>query len=88
MLRPVRQAQFVQIIHRHLVPLLAGNALVKEREFHILDRRLERNQVEGLEDEADHPVAVIGGLPFAQVPDQTSVEPVFAGIVIIQDTQE
>ena len=85
---PGREPELLQVFHRHLVPLLPRDALVVEGELHVLHGRLEVDEVEALEHEADHPVAVVRRLLFGQVLDELAVQPVFAGVVIVQDAQD
>lgn len=86
-LRPGGEAELVEILHRQFVALVAAHTLVEERKFDVLHRGLESDQVEGLEDEADHPVAVVRGLALRQALDQFAVDVVFAGIIVVQDAQ-
>jgi hypothetical protein len=64
MVGPLLQAQFFEIFHRQFVALLAAHALVEEWKLHVFHRRLERDEVERLEDEANHLVAVFGSTGF------------------------
>ncbi len=88
MLRPVGEAEALEVIHRQLVALGTGHALIEERQLDVLDRGLEADEVEGLENEADHPVAVVGGLALGQVLDQAAVDVVFARVVVVQNAQD
>ena len=88
MLRPVLEAEAVQIFHSELMALVAAHSLVEERELDVLDGRLETDEIEGLEDKAYHPVAVVGGLALAQVLDELAVQPIFTGIIVVQDTED
>ena len=66
----------------------ARHSLIEEREFHVLHGSLETNKVEGLEHKAYHTVAVIRGLALGQVLDQLARQPVFAGVVVVQDSKD
>ncbi len=48
---------------------------------------LEGNEIEGLEDETNHTVAVLGCLRFAEVLDEGTVQIIFPRVVTIQNTQ-
>ena len=87
MVGPLLQAQFFEIFHRQFVALLAAHALVEEWKLHVFHRRLERDEVERLEDEADHLVAVFGSTGFREVFDEHIIESVFARIVVVENTQ-
>ena len=84
---PVGEAEAVEVLHGHLVAFLAADSLVEEGEFDVLDSGFEAYQVERLEDEADHGVAVGGGLLFAQAFDETAVDVVLAGVVVVEYAQ-
>ena len=66
---------------------VAADSLIEQGQFHIFDSGLETDQVIGLEYEAYHLVAVLGRLRLAQVPNQLPVDPVFSGIIIVQDPE-
>ncbi len=85
---PGREPQLVQVLHGQLVALLPRNSLIIKGKLHVLHGCLEVDQVKALEHEADHPVAVVRRRLFAQVPDEFPVQPVFAGIVTVQDAQD
>ena len=87
MVGPLLQAQFFEIFHRQFVALLAAHALVEEWKLHVFHRRLERDEVERLEDEANHLVAVFGSTGFREVFDEHIIESVFARIVVVENTQ-
>ena len=84
---PVLQPQAVEVLQRQGVALLAADALVEQGQGHVLHRVLERDEVERLEDEAYHAVAVLGGARLAQVLDEGAVQVVFARVVAVQDAQ-
>ena len=84
---PVLQAQAVEVLHRQGVAFLAAHALVEQGQGHVLHRVLERDEVERLEDEAYHAVAVFGGACLAQVLDERAVQVVFARVVVVQYAQ-
>ena len=52
MVRPVFQAHALELLHGKHITLLAGDALVVKRQRHILQRVLEIQEVETLEDKA------------------------------------
>jgi len=87
MLRPLCQAETVQILHGHTVPFLAPDTLIVKGQFHVLHSILETDQVERLEYEAYHPIAVIRRLGFGQVPYPCACQSVFARVVIVQYAQ-
>ena len=87
MLGPLFQAQALEILHGERVALVTVDALIEERKLYVLDRSLEADKVEGLEDESYHAVAVVGSLALAEVLDELAVQPVLARIVIVKDTQ-
>ena len=88
MARPIFQAEAVEIFHRHRLPLFPADPLVEQRQFNVFEGRFEADQVIGLEDESDHPVPVLCGLFFAEVLDEFPVQPVFSGIIIVQDAED
>ena len=87
MVGPLLQAQFVEIFHRQFVALLAAHALIEEWKFHVFHRCLKRDEIERLEDEANHLVAVFGSTGFREVFDEHIIESVFARIVVVENTQ-
>ena len=87
MVGPLLQAQFFEIFHRQFVALLAAHALVEEWKLYVFYCRLERDEVERLEDEANHLVAVFGSTGFREVFDEHIIESVFARIVVVENTQ-
>ncbi len=66
-----------------LDPLFRRNACIDQRQLHVVQRRGARQQVEGLEDEANLLVADARQLVIVELADQLSVQPVvaFAGSV-------
>ena len=68
--------------------LPAAHALIEQRQLHVLHGGLEADEVEGLEDEADHAVAVVRGLALGEVLDQAAVDVVFTRIIVVQDAQD
>ena len=87
MLCPLREAQFLQVFHCHLVALLAGYALIEKRQLNILYGRFEANEVETLEDETNHPVAVLRRLALAEVLDEFPGKVIRAGVVVVKYSQ-
>ena len=81
---PVLQAQAVQVLQCQRVAPLAAHALVEQGQGYVLDGVLEGYEVERLKDETYQAVAVLGGAVLAQVPDEGTVQPVFARIVAVQ----
>ena len=61
-----------------LDPLLGGHAGIDQRQFHVVQRRGSRQQVEGLEYEADFLVADAGQFVVIQFADQLAVQPIVA----------
>lgn len=84
MSRPLRQSQPVEIFHCHLMALAAAHALIEQRQLNVFHCCLERYEIERLEDESNHAVAVFRRPPFAQVPYQLSAETVFARVVVVE----
>ena len=80
----VSEPEAFEVFHGQHVAPLAAYALVHERERHVFERVLERNEVERLEHEADKAVAVVGRLVLAQVLDGRSGERVFAAVVSVE----
>ena len=71
---PLFQPQAVQIFQCQRITFAAAHSLIKERKRHILHCILEGNEIEGLEDETNHTVAVLGCLRFAEVLDEGTVQ--------------
>ena len=82
---PLCQAQPVKIFHGHLVAFLSAYALVEQWQFDVFNRRLKRDEVERLEDEPYHLVAVFGCTAFAEVPYWHTIEQVFARVVVVKN---
>ncbi len=68
--------------------LLARDALIEKRQLNILYGRFEADEVEALEDESYHPVAVFGRLSFREVLDKLSGKVISAGVVVVKDAQD
>ena len=83
--RPVLQSQSVEVLHGEQVTFLAADALVEERKGDVLHGVLEGDEVERLEDEAYHAVAVFRRTVLAEVLDERAVEVILARIVVVQD---
>lgn len=62
--------------------------LVVERQGDVFDGVLVIDQVEGLENIADHIVACGGGLRFAEVLDQPSGQVVTAAVVVVENPED
>ena len=88
MVCPGCQTEAVEIFHRHLVALASAHALIEEWQFDILHGSLERDEVERLEDEAYHLVAVFCGTGLAEVAYQYVVEQIFARIIVVEDAED
>ena len=88
MARPIRQAQFFQIIHGQFAALAVRDSLIIKGEFHVFHGRLEANQVEALENETYHPVPVVCRLLFGKALHEGSVQKVLPGVVIVQDAED
>ena len=88
---PVAQSHRLQGSDGALVALLIGQrlvAVVQQRQQHVLDRRQAGQQVVGLEDKADLPVADAGQLVLAQVAHVLSVQHVGAAGGPVQAAQD
>ena len=71
----------------HCMALAAWHTLVEKRKFHVLHGRLETYEVERLEHEPYHTVAVVRSLLLGEVFYEFPRQPVLAGIVIVKDSQ-
>ena len=68
--RPVGQPHSLESL-QHPPLALGGRSLQEQqRKFHVLEDRVRRQQVEGLEDEADVPVAQVGRRAVVQIFDR------------------
>ena len=86
--RPFFQAEPFELLHGQGVAPAAAHALVVERQGHVLDGVLERDEVEGLKDEANHAVAVVGGAVLAEVADGGAVQDIFAAVIGVEDAED
>ena len=84
--RPVLQPQAVQVLQGQGIALAASHALVEQRQGHVLHGILERDEVERLEDEAYHAVAVFGGPVLTQALDERAVQVILSRVIIVQYT--
>ena len=85
---PVPQSEHVEVFQRQGVAFAPCDALVVERQGDVLDGVLVVDQVERLEDVADHPVACGGGLRFVEVLDQAACEVVVPAVVVVEDAED
>ena len=67
--------------------LFAGDSLIVKRKLHVLYGSLEANEVETLEDEAYHAVAVVRRLLFAEVLDKFAGKGVGPRVIIVKDAK-
>ena len=65
--------------------LLSRDALIEQRQLHILHGGLETYQVERLENKAYQAVTVLGSSRLAEVFDQCSCQAVLALVVVVED---
>ena len=86
-LGPVAQSEHVEVFEGQGVALAACNPLVVEGQGDVLDGVLVVDQVERLEDIADHVVACGGGLRLRQPLDEASGEEVVAAVVVVEDSE-
>jgi hypothetical protein len=84
-LRPFADAHVLEHGQGLVVPLAAAEALVIERQRHVLHGVLETDQVEALEDEADVLAPEPGAHRFPLIADQHVVQPVLAAVVLVED---
>ena len=63
---------------------LTGNSLVEKRKFDILDRGFERDEIERLENEAYHVVAIVGSLGLREILDKFAIEPLFTAVIVVK----
>ena len=70
----VGQADVAQRLQRHLPALVGRHAGINQRQLHVAQRVGARQQVEGLEDEADFPVADFGQLVVVHLADLDAVQ--------------
>ena len=85
---PVCESHLFQFLHRHFMTTAAPNALIEERQLHVLYRCLEADEVKALEDEADEVVAVFGGATLTEIFDERAVEDVLATVVVVENAQD
>ena len=88
-LGPVGEPDALEILGGERVALPARHALVVERQRDVLDRGLEGDQVEGLEDEADEPAAQ-DRRPWSRRGrcTQLPVEAVLALVVVVEEAED
>ena len=65
--------------------LAARHALIEQRQFDVLHGRLETYEVERLEDEAYHAVAILGRTRLREVLDERPCQAVLALVVVVED---
>jgi len=87
MVGAVGQAEAFKLFHCEGAAFLAAYALIEQGEGHVVERVFIADEVERLEHEADHAVTQFGGAILAQILDEDAVEQVFAGIIIVKDTE-
>ena len=87
MVGPVAQPQRFEVVERYGIPFFTRHPLVIERQRDVFHCIFVIDQVEGLEDESDHPVPVFGRFRFARIFDQRAVQVVTARVVIVEDAQ-
>ena len=85
---PLPEPQHVEVFECQGVAFAARDALVVERQGDVFDGVLVIDQVEGLENIADHVVARSGGLRFAEVLDQPSGQVVTAAVVVVENPED
>ena len=85
---PVPQPQHVEVFQRQGVASASRDALIVERQGDVFDGVLVVDEVERLEDIADHPVARGGGLRLVEIPDETAREVVAAAVVVVEDAED
>jgi hypothetical protein len=86
--RAIGQADDVEEFLGAVVTLPAADTLVVERQRHVFRRVLERQQVEGLEHEAQLLVTQARGLGLPQVVDLLTGQLVAALVVPIEDAED
>eukprot|EP00825_Cyclidium_porcatum_P051784 TRINITY_DN962_c0_g1_i2.p2 TRINITY_DN962_c0_g1~~TRINITY_DN962_c0_g1_i2.p2 ORF type:complete len:139 (+),score=15.74 TRINITY_DN962_c0_g1_i2:123-539(+) len=87
MMRPIFQAQFIQIFHCKNISFLTTHILIKKWQCNILHCIFERNQIKRLKNKANHPVTILGSTGFTQFFHQNIIEIIIPRIIIIQNTQ-
>ncbi len=85
---PVLQPDPVEVFDGEVEAFFAIHFLVVEREGDVFGCIFKRKQIERLKDEAKEAVAVFGGLRFADVFDQMTIEPVLANVVFVEDAED
>ena len=85
---PVEQAEPFQIFQSELMALAATDTLIEEGQLDVLHSRLEADEVEALEDEAYHAVAIVGSTALAQVLDEHASQLVGALVIVVEDAQD
>lgn len=85
---PLLQAQHVEVFEGEGVALAAGDALIVEWQGDVFDGVLVVDQVEGLENIADHVVAGRGGLRLAEILDQAAGQIVAAAVIVVEDAED
>ena len=78
MIHSIYQPHQLQVRLGPSSPLLPADAGIDEGELHVVQCRSPWQEVEGLEDEADLPVANTGELVVGEVADLNAVQPVLA----------
>ena len=73
-MHPVRQPHARQRVQRHLPPFLGTHAGIHQRQLHIPQRIRPRQQIEGLENEADFPVPDLRQLVVIHLADVRAVQ--------------
>ena len=77
-IHPVAQLHGLERFLCALEPGIGRRPVVDERQLDVVERGGPRQQVEGLEDEADFLVADVGQLVVGKLADQPAVQPVAA----------
>ncbi len=86
-LGPVGEPDPLEVLPRPAVALAPRHALVVERQGDVLDRGLEGDQVEGLEDEAEELAPEHRGARLGEVLHQLAVERVLALVVVVEEPE-
>ena len=85
---PVGEAHLLEVSHRRFVAAMTAYPLVEQRKFHILDGRLEADEIERLEHEPDHLVAIGRAFALAQVLDELAGQVILPFVIIVEDAQD
>ena len=68
--------------------LASSYSLIEQGQLNILNGRLEWYEIERLEDEAYHPVAVFGSPCLAEIDYGHAIEQILASVIVVEDADD